>query len=302
MTLPTSDTVVLYPLGAVCNDATVLHIEPLPDGRAAVLLDRTSVHPVDAAWPDQGPDRAVLRSASASLPVLDCVVGASDGERLVLGGDVPRPGTEGWAFLVVHVVEEGSALGSGLAEGSAVSVEVDAEHRRALSLGHTACHLASLALNAALADRWTKQPKTDALGRPDFDKEAIESSVIVPWGSRDRFRLNKSLRRKGFAGEGLGDGVGDNSADGLAALGERIDATLAEWVESAADVRIERDGDLLTDRRYWVCELPEGTARIACGGTHATSLAELESVRVGLAVEDDDGTPVLVMTTAVAER
>jgi alanyl-tRNA synthetase len=175
-----------------------------------------------------------------------------------------------------------------------VTVEVDAEHRRALSLGHTACHLASLALNEALADRWTKQPKTDALGRPDFDKEAIESSVIVPWGSRDRFRLNKSLRRKGFPTDGLGDD--------LAALGERIDATLAQWVEAAADVRIERDGDLLTDRRYWVCELPEGTARIACGGTHAASLAELESVRVGLAIEDDDGTPVLVMTTAVAER
>jgi alanyl-tRNA synthetase len=259
-----------------------------------VLLDRTSVHPVDAAWPDQGPDRAVLRTASASLPVLDCIVGASDGDRLAVGDDAPRPGTEGWAFVVVHVVEEGSALGSGLTEGSPVTVEVDAEHRRALSLGHTACHLASLALNEALADRWTKQPKTDALGRPDFDKEAIESSVIVPWGSRDRFRLNKSLRRKGLPTDGLGDG--------LAALGERIDATLAQWVEAAADVRIERDGDLLTDRRYWVCELPEGTARIACGGTHATSLAELESVRVGLAIEDDDGTPVLVMTTAVAER
>jgi alanyl-tRNA synthetase len=294
MTLPTSDTVVLYPLGTVDNDATVLHIESLPDGRAAVLLDRTSVHPVDAAWPDQGPDRAVLRTASASLPVLDCIVGASDGDRLAVGDDAPRPGTEGWAFVVVHVVEEGSALGSGLTEGSRVTVEVDAEHRRALSLGHTACHLASLALNEALADRWTKQPKTDALGRPDFDKEAIESSVIVPWGSRDRFRLNKSLRRKGLPTDGLGDG--------LAALGERIDATLAQWVEAAADVRIERDGDLLTDRRYWVCELPEGTARIACGGTHATSLAELESVRVGLAIEDDDGTPVLVMTTAVAER
>ena len=114
---------------------------------------------------------------------------------LHLGADIPvRTGTEGWAFVVAHLVDEGSAI----AEGDEVEIEADAATRHALSAGHTACHLASLALNRALADRWSKPAREDALGSPDFDGAAIASSRIVPDGSVDRYRLNKSLRRAGF--------------------------------------------------------------------------------------------------------
>ena len=293
MTLPSVDTQVDYPAGLTRTTATVLHVEPQPDGLVAVLLDTTPVHPVDAGWPDQGPDRALLSSAGTELPVLDCVVGATDGSALHLGRDIPVPkGTPGWAFVVVHLVQ-GAALADGTApvEGQTVEVVVDSGYRQRMSAGHTACHLASLALNRALADRWKKEVRADSLGHPDFDGTAIDVSLIGENGSVDTYRLGKSLRRKGFVTEGL--------AEHLAEIESAVNAVLAEWVATGAAVRIDRDGPLLTDRRYWVCELPEHSVRIPCGGTHVSSVAELGAVRVALSTSDVEGTTVLTMETVV---
>ena len=157
--------------------------------------------------------RASSARARGEFPVRDAVVAATDGEVLHLGADIPvRKGTEGWAFVVAHLVDEGTAI----AEGDEVEIEADAATRRALSAGHTACHLAALALNRALADRWSKPAREDALGSPDFDGAAIASSRIVPNGSVDRYRLNKSLRRAGFDTASL-----QGDLDGAAARGRR---------------------------------------------------------------------------------
>ena len=318
VTLPRSDTVVSYPAGRTHAAAVVLHSQLLDDGQLAVLLDATPFHPVDAGWPDQGPDRGTIRLAAAGSaqsvnddgvvtpsagegdpaeqpaaagpvvdwPVLDCVVAATDGVQLYIGADVPvRKGTEGWAFVVAHLLP-GDA---GLAEGAAVEVSVNEAFRTALNAGHTACHLASLALNRAMAGRWAKEARTDALGQPDFDAAAIQSSTITEYGAVDVFRLNKSLRRKGFGTEGL--------VEDLPAITENINAVLAGWTAPGAPVRIERDGERLTDRRYWVASLPEGEASIACGGTHVASLEELDGVRVSLSAEVDESTTVLRMVT-----
>jgi Ser-tRNA(Ala) deacylase AlaX len=286
MTLPSLDTPVVYPAGQTEGTATVLHVEPLPTGLVAVLLDSTPVHPVDAGWPDQGPDQAVLRVAGAELPVLDCVVGATDGSVLHLGRDIPVPkGTPGWAFVVAHLLEGHPAL----VEGQPVEAVVDAGYRQRMSAGHTGCHLASLALNRALAGRWKKEVRADALGNPDFDGTAIDVSLIGENRSVDTYRLGKSLRRRGFVTEGL--------AEQRAEIEGMVNAALAEWVATGAVVRIDRDGTLLTDRRYWVCELPAHEARIPCGGTHVSSLAELGAVRVALSTADVEGTTVLTMET-----
>ncbi|MBT1002838.1 metal-dependent hydrolase [Paenarthrobacter sp. DKR-5] len=286
MTLPSTDTLVSYAAGALSSEGTVQHIQELPDGRLAVLLDATACHPVDAGWPDQGADRAVLRVNGAELLVLDCVVGATDGSELFLGADIPvRKGTDGWAFVAAHLV----AAGSPVAEGDSVLVEVDAAYRHSLSAGHTGCHLASLALNRQLAGAWKKEVAADAAGNPDFDALAIESSTILENGSLDVYRLGKSLRRKGFAPDAL--------LEDLAAVQDGINATLAAWTAAGAAVRIERDGDLLTDRRYWTCELPEGTVRIPCGGTHLGSLGEVSAVTVALEPEEADGAVVVRMRT-----
>ncbi len=288
MTLPLQDTLVGYPSGAAENSATILHVETLPDGRLAVLLDATSVHPVDAGWPDQGADPAVLRSGGIDIPVVDCIVGATDGQSLYLGRDIPvGKGTGGWSFVVVHIVESGANL----AEGDQVEVVVDADVRRRVSAGHTGCHLASLALNRAVADRWKKETRTDGLGHPDFDGLAIDVSLIRENGSTDTYRLGKSLRKKGFVTEGF--------TDVLHLVQDAVNAALAQWIATGAAVRIDRDGDRLTDRRSWVCELPEHTVHIPCGGTHVSSLAELGALRVHLSAADVDGATVLTMETSV---
>jgi alanyl-tRNA synthetase len=284
--LPSRDTLVTYPGGALVASSRVLHVAPVGDGRVAVITERTSFHPVDAAWPDQPADAGVLRAGVETLVIRDAVVAATDGASLHLGADIPvRKGAEGWSFLVAHLVDEGAAV----SEGDEVVIEADATTRRALSAGHTACHLASLALNRALADRWSNSARVDALGSPDFDGAAIASSRIVANGSVDRYRLNKSLRRAGFDTASL---PGD-----LDGLREQVAGQLEQWIASGAVVRVEREGDGLTERRAWACELPDGTARIPCGGTHLESLAELSAVVPTLAVVDDAGTPVLEMTT-----
>ncbi|WP_430647755.1 metal-dependent hydrolase [Agromyces sp. GXS1127] len=287
MGLPDTDTIVTYPAGDLRTEARVLVVAP-HDGRLAVITDRTSIHPVDSAWPDQPADAGVLRAGGREHAILDAVVAATDGTELHLGSVPVRPGTDGWSFLVAHLVDADVVVG----EGEDVELEADAATRRSLSIGHTACHAASLALNRALASRWSKAAREDALGAPDFDGIAIASSRIEPSGAVDRYRLNKSLRRAGFDPTGL--------ADVLDELAASVDSTLADWVGADAKVRIERVGDELTDRRTWVCELPHASARIPCGGTHAGSLGELGEVHVSFAIDDDGGTPVLTMTTRAA--
>jgi len=294
MPLPSTDTVVLYPLGAdnpesLSAMATVLHVQPYDADHELVLLDRTPAHPVDVAWPDQGPDRGTILVGEREQPLADVLLGATNGTELYVGANVPvRRGTEGWAFVVVHVLAEPSRI----AVGDRVNVTVDDGHRRSLSVCHSLCHLASLALNAALTDRWSKQAREDALGHPDFDHEAIQSSTIVPNGSVDVFRLNKSLRRKGFATDGLPEALDD--------LQGTVTTSLREWVATDAAVHVEREGDGLSAPRFWVCDLPEGTARIACGGTHVSSLGELGEVSVSLTTGDDAGTATLTMRCEAA--
>lgn len=287
--IPDGGTVVTYPAGAVASRGSVVHIADAGDGRSVVVLDATAFHPIDTAWPDQPADRGVLIVGGSEIPVVDAVVGAANDGELLLGRDVPvRTGTEGWTFVVAHVVE-----GTPVAEGDAVEVVVDADYRAALSAGHTACHLAALALDAALADAWRKDAPADALGAPAFDALAIQESRIVPDGSRDVYRIGKSLRRKGFDPAALDD---------LEALAARVDAQLAEWIAAGGAVRVDRDGDTLSDRRSWVCELPGAEARIPCGGTHVSSLDELSRATVAFEATPVDGGVELVMTTTATRR
>jgi alanyl-tRNA synthetase len=280
-----SDTLVEYPTGASESRGIVLAIVPLEAG-LGIVLDRTAFHAVDAGWPDQPADRGTLTVGGTAHPVLDAVVGATEGDEILVGRDIPvRTGAEGWSFVVVHVVEADAPI----KVGDEVTVTVDEGYRNALSAGHTACHLASLALDAALADAWTKEVPLDALGVPGFDAAACESSRIVENGSTDVYRVGKSLRRKGFDPAAL---------DNLEGVEARANEKLAGWVASGAGIRIDRDGDGLGDRRRWVCELPGDDAIIPCGGTHLTSLRELASVTVALERQDADGAVSLVMHTS----
>jgi alanyl-tRNA synthetase len=276
-----SSTLVTFPSGALAGEARVVRV----DGDI-VVLDATPFHPIDHTWPDQPGDAGALRTSSGEAAVSEAVMAAvSDEGEFAVGADIPaKRGVEGWTWLVGHRLAEPAP--SWLAEGAAVEAEVDASLRAGLSRGHTACHLASLALDAVLADLWRKDPGVDPLGNPDFEGRANQSSRIHTDGSVDDYRIGKSLRRAGFDSEGL--------AATLAEREERINALLAGWVASGGASRIDVEGPTIVDRRMWRCDLPEGEVGFLCGGTHVASLAEFAAIRVSLDLSDPQ---LLVMTT-----
>ncbi|AUG78435.1 metal-dependent hydrolase [Kitasatospora sp. MMS16-BH015] len=289
-TLPT--THVSFPAGAVTGESPVLAVHPLADGRYAVVTEATPFHPLDHTWPDQPADLGTLTVGGVAHPVVDCLTGAvgPEGGEPLVGADIPvRRGDEEWSWLVLHVL----AADPGAVVGATATLAVDAERRGLLSASHSGCHLLALALNAALAPRWRKDPgRSDAFGHPDFDSLAMDTSVMDTEASTDTYRIGKSLKKKGFtvdAGEGF-----PALAEALPALTEDVNARLAAWVAADAPVRIEVPGPELTARRQWHCELPDGSAQIFCGGTHLHHLGELAELRTELRLSEDGSELVAV--------
>ncbi|WP_223171049.1 hypothetical protein [Microbacterium sp. NIBRBAC000506063] len=198
-----TETMVTFPQGAVAGVGTVMRVEG-----DIVVVDRTPFHPVDHTWPDQPGDSGFLVHGEERVAVVEAVMAAvSDDGEFAVGAAIPvKRGAEGWTWLVGHRVSDAGA--HWLAPGTDVELAVDAERRAALSRGHTACHLASLALDAALADLWRKDPGTDPLGAPDFEGRANQTSFIHEDGAVDEYRLGKSLRKAGFDTEGLAASLG----------------------------------------------------------------------------------------------
>lgn len=271
-------THVTFPAGETTASATV--IASLPE-LGAVITDVTPFHPIDHTWPDQPADTGTIDTAVVSDVVM--AARSTEGEWL-LGPSIPvRRGTEGWEWAVAHVVADAGQF----EPGQSVLLTVDAERRLGLSIGHTACHLASLALDAALASFWSKDVRSDALGYPDFEGAANQSSRIHEGGALDEYRLGKSLRKKGFDSARL--------LESLPEVQEAVNRRLDDWISTAATVNVAVEGPSITDMRRWECALPEGTASIPCGGTHVTSLAELGAVSVTLSAADPQ---LLVMETS----
>ncbi|GAB3631275.1 alanyl-tRNA editing protein [Microbacterium shaanxiense] len=282
-------TEVTFAAGAVSGEGIVTRIERTPEGSVVVVVDTTPFHPVDHTWPDQPGDAGVLSFGDEHATVTEAVMAAlSDAGEFAVGAEIPvKRGAEGWTWLVAHRLD--GAAPDGLAEGSTVRLDVDSDRRAGLSRGHTACHLASLALDLAVADLWRKEPGVDALGNPDFEGRANQSSRIHEDGSVDEYRLGKSLRKAGFDTEVF--------AATLAAREEAINAKLAAWVASAAPSSIEIDGPRIIDLRRWRCDLPDGVAVIPCGGTHVDALSAFSSIHVALDLSDAQ---LLVMNTSAA--
>lgn len=280
-----SSTTVSFAAGAVTGSSTVQRIEATPNG-TVVIVDATPFHPVDHTWPDQPGDSGEIAFDGSAVRITEALMAAvSDEGELAVGVDIPvKRGAEGWTWLVGHPLDGDPP--EWLTEGARVELSVDVPRRAGLSRGHTACHLASLALDLALSDLWRKDPGADALGNPNFEAKANQSSRIHEDGAVDEYRLGKSLRRAGFDTETFAATLADREA--------AINTQLAAWVDSAAPSRVVADGSTIVDRRSWHCELPDGTAEILCGGTHVASLDEFVSISVSLDLTDPQ---LLVMTT-----
>lgn len=279
-------TKVTFPGGGVTGSSEIVAVHRDAVG-PVVVTEQTPFHPVDHTWPDQPGDAGSLVHETGSVAVAEAVMAAvGDDGAFAVGADIPvKRGADGWTWLVGHRLAEPNAP-EWLAPGATVTLEVDGARRAGLSRGHTACHLASLALDLAVADLWRKDAGADALGNPDFEGRANQSSRIHENGSVDEYRLGKSLRKAGFDTESLGGALAEREV--------RINAQLSAWVASGAQSDVETDGQAITDRRRWRCALPEGDAVIPCGGTHVRSLAEFASISVTLEMTDPQ---TLVMTT-----
>ena len=238
-----------------------------------LVTDLTPFHPQSHLWPDQPGDVGHARWEGGEAAIGPCRMGAisPDGELFVDSAIPVKRGAEGWQFVVVHPL----ASEHSLPVGSRVELQVDSAARHALSLGHSGCHLAALALNRVLIPYWRKEvSERDALGQPDFDRLAIQSSRVEPCGSREQYRIGKSLRKKGVNSEAL-------LAD-LVLIEEKVNQQLADWIAAGGEIRRSRAGEAIIDSRYWHCTLEGQEVTIPCGGTHVASLAELGEVRVTL--------------------
>lgn len=301
------DTEVTFPAGEVVGTGIIEAVLPLDaqmaaavaaaDGDAgqdlvAVIVDRTPFHPVDHTWPDQPADRGLV----GGVDVVTCVAGAESPEGEVFFGEqIPvRRGDPAWTWFVAHIVPAADAATHGLATGAEVPLHVGEELRRGLSRGHSACHLAALAMNQATAEFWDKDPgRTDSLGHPDLDSLTITLSRIEPDGALDVYRLGKSVRKKGL-----------RSAELLSRLPEVQDTAqgiLATWISAGGSAVIETEGDTrLTARRRWRAELPTGAVEIPCGGTHVGRLEELGAVELTYE-STEDGFRVLTRVRNAAD-
>lgn len=249
------------------------------DGTWLVVADRSPFHPQSLSWPDQPGDRgwlacadgrrvAVLDSQEALLNRVTGILAIGDAARALKRGDPDL------CSVVLHIVEAAPA------QGEAVTLEVDAPFRTALSLQHTGVHLAALALNQSAVTFWTKDPgDPDSLGVPNLDKAAVMRSEIDVNASTDGYRLGKSLRKKGFdAATFLADLSGREGA---------INEILCEMLKASAPVRLAPSEGPLGDRRIWATRLNGVEVSMPCGGTHLANLSDLAAIEVRLNPTED---------------
>lgn len=243
-----------------------------------LVTDLTPFHPQSHLWPDQPGDIGQVRWEGGEAAVGPCRMGAISPEgELFVDQQIPvKRDAPGWRFVVVHPL----AGSYSLAAGSRVELQVDSDNRHALSLGHSGCHLAALALNRALTPYWRKEVnERDALDQPDFDRLAIQRSRVEPYGSSEQYRIGKSLRKKGVNSDTLLTELGQ--------IEERVNQQLADWLAAGGEIRRSRAGEAIIDSRYWHCTLEGQEVTIPCGGTHVASLTELGQVRVRLNLMDE---------------
>ncbi|QIL86018.1 alanyl-tRNA editing protein [Vibrio sp. HDW18] len=269
-------TEVTFPQGITTLDSQIMLCQPHSAG-VDVVTYCTPFHPVSHIWPDHPSDRGLLIWQGDEYPLSQCLVGAIEqaSGRLYVGEEIPVKRSEsGWVFVVVHRLDVVSAA---LQVGDHVQLIVDAAYQASLSRGHSAGHLAYLALNKVLAQSyWRKDAeRKDAHGYFDFNSYAQVSSYVTPDCSTDSYRLGKTLRKRGLNS--------DDVLRDLYLIEQKTNQQLVEWLALASPIGLECAGSTLTDSRYWVCDLHEAQiARIACGGTHSNGLKALGSIQVTL--------------------
>ncbi|WP_454442070.1 alanyl-tRNA editing protein [Vibrio bathopelagicus] len=262
-------------------NAKALYVESI-DSQSYLITDVTPFHPVSHIWPDHPADRGFVSVNGEQYIVEDCLVGAIEQStgKLSIAADIPvKRDTEGWAFVVVHQLPTSASM---INIGDEVELSVDKEYQASLSRGHSAGHIAFLALNKVLAESyWRKDAdRKDPLGSYDFNSYAQVTSFVTPEVCTDKYRLGKTLKKRGL-----------NVADMLANLKgveADINQMIAGWLAESTSVAMRLEGEALTDSRYWEWQLNADTlVSIPCGGTHIENTSDFKALSVKLTQLDD---------------
>lgn len=255
-----------------------VQLTQVADDKCYIVTDKTPFHPVSHIWPDHPADKGSITINGCSHDVIDCLVGAVEltSNTLYVDKAIPvKRDQEGWVFVVVHVVETEEVV---VSAGDSVELTVNKAYQQALSRGHSAGHLALLALNKILTVHgyWRKDAeRKDPLGHYDFNNYAQETSTVSQNHCLDTYRLGKTLRKRGL---NSGDVISD-----LDKIENLINQQVNEWLVSASAVTMQCDGEHLTDSRYWRCDLSsDESVVIPCGGTHVDSLTEITKIIITL--------------------
>ncbi|MBV7316000.1 alanyl-tRNA editing protein [Shewanella sp. NIFS-20-20] len=274
--IPMTATQVTFTQPIHCLTSPVLYC--LSHEHSSILITAaTPFHPISHLWPDHPADRGHITIDDVEHPLIDCLTGAWDCEqgRLFIDKDIPVKRCQaGWIFVVVHRIQ--GQLATPI--GTQVQLSVDTHYQQALSRGHSGAHLAALALNKVLHhDYWRKAPtRIDALGHFDFHNYAEETSVVSQDQCVDRYRLGKTLKKRGFNS--------DSFIQDLPQVTKRVNQQLQQWRDSGVDIGFVREGECLSDSRYWQTTLDEQLVSMPCGGTHVQSMRDLGALTVELSL------------------
>ncbi|MDH5979194.1 alanyl-tRNA editing protein [Vibrio splendidus] len=284
---PMKPIIVITPtITQFCHQAWQINVKALyvenDDSKTYLITDMTPFHPVSHIWPDHPADQGFVNVGDVQYPVEDCLVGAIEQStgKLHIAEDIPvKRDTEGWAFVVVHQLPASASM---IKVSDEVLLSVDKEYQASLSRGHSAGHIAFLALNKVLAESyWRKDAdRKDPLGSYDFNSYAQVTSFVTPELCTDKYRLGKTLKKRGL-------NVADmlTNLDGIEA---DINQMIKGWLAGSTPVAMRLEGEALTDSRYWEWQLDSDTlVSIPCGGTHIENTSELKSLSVKLTQLDD---------------
>ncbi|MEZ9395087.1 alanyl-tRNA editing protein [Vibrio splendidus] len=284
--LNTSASAITPTITQFCHQAWQLNAKALyvenDDSKTYLITDMTPFHPVSHIWPDHPADRGFVSVNGEQYIVEDCLVGAVEQStgKLHIAADIPvKRDTEGWAFVVVHQLPASASM---ININDEVGLTVDKEYQASLSRGHSAGHIAFLALNKVLAESyWRKDAdRKDPLGSYDFNSYAQVTSFVTPELCTDKYRLGKTLKKRGL-----------NVADMLANLDgieADINQMISSWLAESTLVAMRLEGEALTDSRYWEWQLDSDTlVSIPCGGTHIENTSEFKFLSVKLTQLDD---------------
>ncbi|MEZ8878714.1 alanyl-tRNA editing protein [Vibrio lentus] len=290
--LITSAQAITPTITQFCHQAWQLNGKALyvesDNSKTYLITDVTPFHPVSHIWPDHPADRGFVSVNGEQYIVEDCLVGAIEQStgKLHIAADIPvKRDTEGWAFVVVHQLPASASM---INIGDDVELSVDKEYQASLSRGHSAGHIAFLALNKVLAESyWRKDAdRKDPLGSYDFNSYAQVTSFVTPELCTDKYRLGKTLKKRGL-----------NVADMLAnfdGIEADINQMIAGWLAEPTPVAMRLEGEALTDSRYWEWQLNADTlVSIPCGGTHIKNTSELKALSVKLTQLDDQNIEML---------